>query len=108
MEGTQPGLLIFDQKLLEEREYWINKLNFQRQESGLSLDYPGLQGHAGKSGGYEFKLDGDLYQKMVKLTGGGVFLTYTTMMAALKVCLYKYTGNRTVVVGSPARKQDSG
>ena len=30
----------------------------------------------------------------------------STLMAALKICLHKYTGSRTLVVGSPSRKQE--
>ena len=45
----------------------------------------------------------DLFRGLSKLTGNGPFLCYTTLCAALQVCLSRYGGSTAVVVGSPAR-----
>jgi non-ribosomal peptide synthetase component F len=50
----------------------------------------------------EFEIDGDLYRRLTLLTNGSPFLLYATLMSVLKICLHKYTGSGTIVVGSPA------
>ena len=50
----------------------------------------------------EFEINGDLYLRLARLTNGSPFLLYATLMSVLKICLHKYTGSGTIVVGSPA------
>src|SRR5262249_31144232 len=42
-------------------------------------------------------------EKLSKLTAGSSFLLYVTLLAAVKVCLYKYNRNHVVTVGGPPR-----
>src|SRR5437868_5882624 len=107
MTVTGPNLVVFDRKLLEERAYWVKKLSGLDGKSGLRLDHSRSAGCAYAVDVVEIDLDGELYRKLSELTGNGSFLMYTTLMAALKICLHKYTGSRTIVVGSPARKAES-
>jgi amino acid adenylation domain-containing protein len=48
-------------------------------------------------------LSGTLIRAFIETGDNSSFSLYATMMAALKVCLHKYTGSNTLVVGSPAR-----
>src|ERR1051326_8068587 len=96
------GIVVFDQKLLEEREYWINALSAKATPTSLRPDYPRPSVHTSKLSSIEIQIGGDNYQRLAKLTSNGEFLTYATLMAALKVCLYKYTGSHLIAVGSPA------
>ena len=101
-------LIIFDQKLLEEKLYWAEKLSQEVEPSNLRLDFSRPVEYSGNVNAVEINLDEDLYLKLIQLTAGGPFLLYTTLMAALKVCIHKYTGSTCIVVGSPTRRQEGG
>jgi len=105
-EEKKSDLVIFDRKTKEEREYWVNKLAQEIDPSNIALDHPRPKDYDGETDVVEFELSAALYKKLTDLTGDGAFLLYTTLMAALKICLHKYTGSRTLVVGSPSRKQE--
>jgi amino acid adenylation domain-containing protein len=100
---NNPGreLLIFDRDLVAERDYWVNKLSLAPTPAYLKLDFPRSGNFSSENETIEFFVSGELYQKLTKVTGGSGFLTYVILMSALKVCLYKYTGNEYVGVGSP-------
>lgn len=107
----KPGrseLLILDQELVEQKEYWIGRLSNQPEPVSLFLDHARRGRHAARTRVHEIAFNGPAFKRLVELTGGSPFLIYTTLMAALKICLYKYTENSTIVVGSPARKPASG
>src|SRR5215207_5694358 len=105
-EEKKSALVIFDRKTKGEREYWVKKLAPEIDPSNIGLDYPRPRIYDGETDVVEFELSVELYKKLTDLTGDGAFLLYTTLMAALKICLHKYAGSRTLVVGSPSRKQE--
>src|SRR5256885_840287 len=88
----------------EERDYWLDKLSQRPLISSLPARRRGAEGADLRSGSVEIVLAGELHQKLDKLTAGKPFLLYAALMATLKVCFYKYTGNNRIVVGSPARR----
>jgi amino acid adenylation domain-containing protein len=45
-------------------------------------------------------------RQLSKLAGDSAFLTYTTLLSVLKVCLHKHTGSTEIAVGSPARRKE--
>jgi amino acid adenylation domain-containing protein len=92
----------FDRELKAEQEYWIGRLSVERGEANFRLDYERPASYAADKGQVEVAVPADLAQALAKLTGGAPFLTYTALMAVLKVCLYKYSENDLVIVGSPA------
>jgi surfactin family lipopeptide synthetase A len=106
MENQESSsLLIFDQGLLDERDYWVKHLSRELGVSNLPLDFQRPKTFSGNREAVELEITGPVYKKLSDLTGGGDFLLYTSLVAALKICLYKYTGNTTVAVGSPVRKR---
>ena len=91
----------------EERDYWLGKLSQRPSISSLPARRLSAAGADLRSGSVEIVFAGELHQKIEKLTAGKPFLLYAALMATLKVCIYKYTGNNRIVVGSPARRNDS-
>jgi amino acid adenylation domain-containing protein/FkbM family methyltransferase len=100
-------IVIFDEKLIEERDYWISRLSRDTEPSNLWLDYQRPGAYSGKKGSAPLVIGGELHSKLNGLAGNGPFLLYTTLMVVLKTCLYKYTANSSIAVGSPARGDDS-
>ena len=108
MNAANSELTILDRRIKAERDYWLEKLSEEPGEAGLRPDYSRPARYADDVSSIDVEVAGDVFRQLSKLTGDGNFLIYTTLMAALKVCLYKYSGNRRVVVGSPAHRQDEG
>jgi amino acid adenylation domain-containing protein len=99
---------ISDQGLIAERDYWLQRLSSDTVSANLSLDHLRPSVYTSATEVVDLQLDEEVNQKLTRLTGDKPFLLLAALMTALKVCLYKYTGNRTIVVGTPARKQDTG
>src|SRR5215471_7734037 len=107
MKSAMSELVVFDEEMREARQYWLDKLAKLPAESGICLDYHRPTSLEQAAGTREVVFDGRLFQRLFDLAGGGAFLVYTTLLAALKVCLYKYTQNNVIAVGSPSRKPGS-
>ena len=99
-----PELLIFDRRIIEEKTYWTEKLSRKIDNSCLPLDFERSEPYLKKTDVLEFELSEAICEKLTKLSGQSPFLLYTVLMSSLKVCLFKYSGNETIVVGSPALK----
>ncbi|MCP4540462.1 MAG: amino acid adenylation domain-containing protein, partial [Chloroflexi bacterium] len=102
MSPTRSNVTILDRKMIEDRDYWLAKLSKEMARSNLRPDFPRPENYPGKTDAVSTSLPDEVYQKLTKLTSGDSFLLYATLMAALKICLHKYTGSTSIVVGSPA------
>jgi amino acid adenylation domain-containing protein/non-ribosomal peptide synthase protein (TIGR01720 family) len=106
MSSPIPEIVVFDAALIEERVYWTGKLSAEHELTRLHAGRPAPGGtRARRTGEAELVLPPDVRDQLIGLANGTPFLLYTALMAALKVCLFKYTGNRVVTVGSPALKE---
>jgi len=94
----------FARATAKERDYWLDKLSHGLLISSLPARFPGADDVNPGAGKVEIVLESEVQQKLDKLTAGKPFLLYAVLMATLKVCLYKYTGNNRIIVGSPARR----
>jgi amino acid adenylation domain-containing protein len=98
----------FNQEMKEAQEYWLRSLSRQIGESGLRPDSPRPAHYSPRTATLEIVLPDSAFQKLYRLTNSSPFLVYAALLAALKVCLHKYTGSETVVVGSPSRLSGNG
>ena len=99
---------IFDTKLKEERDYWIERLSFEQELSNVGLDHDRPSEYSPVKQVVEVCLSGPDYQRLVELTSRSPVLLNATLMAAVSVVLHKYTESRNVVVGSPVLKDSNG
>lgn len=98
-------LLVLNEKLIEERGYWLDRLESMPESATLPLTNPHATDQlANEWSETTFKISDSTYDRLANLTAQGPFLLYTTLLAALKICLYKYTGITRIAVGSPIRK----
>ncbi|MES2639520.1 MAG: amino acid adenylation domain-containing protein [Myxococcota bacterium] len=105
MDKTDPTL-IFDARLKAEQAYWLGRLRRELEETNLPLDFKRSKIYAPKQESLPFEISEDTQRRLERLTGGSPLLTYTALLAALLVALRRYTGNHTVVVGSPPARVD--
>ena len=108
MSSSEADLLAFDRKMVEAGDYWAKQTSQAMQRGVMNLDYPRPAPYVEESESQQIGLTQCVLEKLTKLTGDSDFLLYTTLMTALKVCLRMYTGSRTIVVGSPARRFEDG
>jgi amino acid adenylation domain-containing protein len=101
MIDTTSDIVIFDTKLKAERDYWLKRVASVTTTSGLLPDYQRNGSELKEKAIVEIVVPRELSLKVCALVGGSPFLLYTTLMAALKVCLYKYTNHNLITVGSP-------
>lgn len=104
---SDPGPAISDQGLIAERDYWLTRLSTEIDPANLVLDHARPGNYRCSLAEVDITLDGEVCEKLARLTGDKPFLLLVALMTGLKICLHKYTGNSCVVVGSPARRHDS-
>jgi len=95
-----------DRELKQERDYWVNRLTGGTEASNINLDYERPASYSGQKHRLDLELPEEVIERLAKLTSNSTLLVYTVLMAALKICLYKYTAAGTVTVGSPARRKE--
>ena len=100
--------VIFDRELIEERDYWLEKLSRESVAPSLVLHRSANDEGWDDPEIIEVALPEEVCQRLIKLSGGSSFLLYTALMSAFKICLHHYTGRETIVVGSPALKELEG
>jgi non-ribosomal peptide synthetase component F len=98
--------LILTTRLKEDRDYWIAQLARHAGPSSLPLDFKRSKVYSPKQDTVALNLSAAVCERLTNLTSDSSFLIYATLMAALKVCLHKYTHETTIVVGSPAYRGD--
>src|SRR5579875_64233 len=104
--NTDPArIVIFDEKLLEEEQYWLKEFSSEFISSYLLLDYRRPSTLLYDPRIVEITFPYPLNEKLLQLSNGSLFLLYTILLSSLKICLYKYSNNNIIIVGSPARKE---
>ena len=104
MSVADLDVTIFDTKLKEERDYWINHLSFERELSNVMLDHDRPIEYSPVKQTIEISFAATDSQRLVALTNGSLVLLNATLMAAVNVVLHRYTGSRNIIVGSPVMK----
>jgi amino acid adenylation domain-containing protein/FkbM family methyltransferase len=110
-------VMIFDTKLMEERNYWLKQLEgiapaMVALDSGWGTssmrppahETPLLSADLDKRrlrGSFEYRFDAPLTAHLHRLAGSSHFLLYTLLISSLKVCLRRYTDAIEVTIGSP-------
>ncbi|HEX7956706.1 MAG TPA: amino acid adenylation domain-containing protein, partial [Pyrinomonadaceae bacterium] len=100
---TEKKVTLFGKELKEEQDYWVAKLGQVSGGAHLIPDYERPAAYSAEKDSVRVTLPEELTRKLLGLTNDSLFLLYTTLLTGLKLCLYKYTGNAAVAVGSPAR-----
>src|SRR5262249_21534703 len=93
---------VYDRKINSARQYWLRAISAGCGEALIPIDRPRMV-HRPVEYPLTFTLSEVTLEKLSKLTAGSSFLLYVTLLAAVKVCLYKYTRNHVVTVGGPPR-----
>ena len=107
MSVARSDRFIFNSELKNERDYWLDRLSRTNGVSTLRPDYQRTMNPAGVKNMLPLTIPNELAQKLIDFTEDSSLLTYATLLAALKICLNKYTGSNLIVAGSPSLRSDS-
>lgn len=100
IEFIAPQLL--DEKLKAEKKYWLQKLSGSLSASGIPLDFSRPQVWTTEKAIVEFVFDPETHsRRLAQVCGGNESLVFAVLVAALKICLHKYTGLEDIIVGTP-------
>ncbi|MFZ6014012.1 MAG: amino acid adenylation domain-containing protein [Bacteroidota bacterium] len=87
--------------LKAHQEYWLKKFSGEIPVLNFPADRVSKQ-HAHKRGNrLEIKLERELYEQIQGIAREEHCTTFMVILSALKVLLYKYTGQTDIVVGTP-------
>lgn len=95
-------LLVYDKSMHEARKYWRDRLEAISFDRHIALDHPQLDDGQQQFSSFEREFDADVHTFLRRLTAGNLFLFHTTLIVALRICCYKYSGEPKVTVFSPA------
>ena len=105
MATEKSKIQVYDRETEEERNYWLAKLRDARSNSNLILDYERPRTYSYDSGRLEVVLPNDVFRKLIELTKDSSFLVHVALLTALNIYLHKYTGETTIIIGSPPRRR---
>jgi amino acid adenylation domain-containing protein/FkbM family methyltransferase len=88
-------------------EYWQRQLGIDLPVLDLPSDRPRppAQSHHGKT--YAFRIDPELTRAIKSVAHDAGATLYATLLAAFQALLYRYSGQESFTVGSPASGRDS-
>jgi amino acid adenylation domain-containing protein len=93
----------------KEKKYWSNKLAGELVKTTFPTDRitPANGSDSGSADSVISRFSGELFLQLKKLSSGLDQALHVILHAALVGLLYKYTGNRDIIVGAPIYKQES-
>jgi amino acid adenylation domain-containing protein len=89
-----------DSKLEKEKDYWLEKLAGELVVSGIPLDFSRPSAFIEQKAVVSTGIDSETESKLLKVCGNNETLVFMFLVAALKICLHKYTGLEDIIVGT--------
>jgi amino acid adenylation domain-containing protein len=103
---TDEDVLLFDPVYLKQKEYWKEKLSGDIGEADIFVNeldsgFPGKQRHEKE----RLEISAGMSEKLGRLSKKSDLSIYILLLAVCKVFIYRYTGNKDVIVLSPLFRQ---
>lgn len=99
------ALGVVDQTLFREREYWLKKLSGDFVVTGVPLDHERPALFSDQREVTRFPVPAETDARLQQVCGNNDSLLFTIFLAALKICLHKYSGVEDIIVGSAIHEQ---
>src|SRR5215210_7278319 len=94
------NLKFLDEKLREEREYWLRKLAGDLALTSLPLDFKRPEALTAERRALPLALTPEAEGRVFQLCGDNELLAFAVLVAALKAFLHRCTGAEDVIVGT--------
>jgi amino acid adenylation domain-containing protein len=89
------------------RQYWMRVLSTEYGDPIIPIDRS-RKANGLVKGPLPLTISGVTFERLYRLTGKSSFLIYVTLLAAVKISLYKYSRNSVITVGAPLRGKSNG
>lgn len=103
MSSTSAALA--DKQHQKELEYWLQKLSGDLAVTGVPLDFKRPAVLSGERDKLDLFIDPETQTRLTKMCEGDELLIFTACVAALKVCLQRYTHIEDVIIGTTIHQQ---
>lgn len=102
LKDTIPAIspYLFDEKLKEEKRYWLQNLSGKPVAAGLPLDYVRPAKLGPQFGCVALSLEKSEHQRLEKICSGNQSLMFVILVAAVKIVFHKYSGVQDVTIGT--------
>jgi amino acid adenylation domain-containing protein len=98
-------LAIIANQKVKERNYWLKKLEGELEKSNFPYEFQ-KKWHEQRMETVPFQFPGPLASELIRLGKGDDRALHMILVAGLVVLLYKYTGKKDTIVGTPIYKWD--
>jgi len=102
---SSASVSFIDSQLEKELEYWLQKLSDEPVVTGIPLDFKRPPEITTRNQSIELAIDEETQSRLRKVCGENLLLIFAAGVAALKVCLYKYTRIEDVIIGTAIHQQ---
>ena len=103
MSSTSVGLA--DKQHQKELKYWLQKLSGEPVVTGVPLDFKRPPVISAGRQKLDLVLDRETQGRLRKTCEGNKLLIFAACVAALKVCLYRYTHIEDIIIGTAIHQQ---
>jgi tyrocidine synthetase-3 len=94
-----------DSQLDKELEYWLQKLSNELVTTGIPLDFARPLVIDADREAIPLVIDPQTQARLRKVCESNEVLIFAACVAAVKICLYKYTGTEDVIIGTAIHEQ---
>jgi amino acid adenylation domain-containing protein len=91
---------------VREKIYWLNRLSGDLEKSQFPVDFFEDGGETERRETFEFGFSPELSARAMKVSGGVDIKLHMVLLAGLTALVYRYTGSRDILIGSPVLKQE--
>ncbi|HEU4962330.1 MAG TPA: amino acid adenylation domain-containing protein [Bacilli bacterium] len=98
-------MLVYDQKTLQAKRYWLQRLGGELPEGGLPPDFPRPPQEKLERVAERVEADADLVELCQKVSRGSEALQHMLWMNALSICIAKYARQEQVLIGTAAPRR---
>jgi tyrocidine synthetase-3 len=106
------NLLLFSSKFVKQKDYWINRLSGEIEETVLGVekknDWPcgeyKEQIAISFSGGEAGEVENEVPARLIKLSKNSDIALYILLLTMLKVLIYRCTGKEDIIIEAPVYK----
>ncbi|MCP4217517.1 MAG: amino acid adenylation domain-containing protein [bacterium] len=109
---SKDALMVVANQKIKERDYWLQKLSSITSRCNFQYDNATVENAPGSVTAeppvdtVDVDFSGDIVERLLKLSNNADFRLHMILVTAITALIYKYTGNKDIIVGSPIYKQE--
>src|SRR5262245_40349234 len=107
VKTDEAAAILIDDKLSEDKDYWLKKLEGDLIVTGLPFDFERSGTISEDKDLIRFDLEREVEERMLRFCKAEEPLVFAVFLAALKICLHKYSGAEDIIVGTAIHKRSS-